>query len=488
MARHLGIAAGVAFIFSALITVVIVLVTTRLGPRNTHTDLAQGKSDQTQSRLESSPAVSTVLSPKRTEPTLPTPKSVDTPQPVGSVETTQGAIPAILLQKRAMDASWQRLAAGAVVHSGDVLLSLPGSRSEVRTGSGIGLTLWGNLGAFAPIPTLESCIVLNAPTDGLDVDCTLDHGVLVLTNRKTMGPVRARVHFFGTTWDVHLAEPSSAVALVLWSECPTGAPIDKQGTGTSLVSVLDVMGLHGTVEIRTAKQRLRLPIPGWYSWQRDGLNERLPEPIPEEAIRWYSDKNLPDTPQANNARQALLELDKSLQGRPIAEALAELRTHSKGQVLALSMYCTIAVGDVTALVNQLAEARSDARLFASKALRNWIGLRPEHERQLFEALQSRHSDLQAETILQLLHGFSKDDWRKVETYECLIDRLTSDSLIIRDLSAQHLQSQDTEGKKIGYDPMASVADRKRAIQLWAKLLEAGKLPPPLPKVTLPKKE
>jgi hypothetical protein len=169
-------------------------------------------------------------------------------------------------------------------------------------------------------------------------------------------------------------------------------------------------------------------------------------------------------------------MQKLLDNQPVNAALAEARKRDEVPVLALGMLCTAAVDDLAPLVQALGDAGADARLFSSRALRNWIGLRPENDLKLFQLLQERYTALQAEAIIKLLHGFSREDWTTVATYEWLITKLDNDALIVRELALNHLLTHEPEGRKIRYDATASADLRKRGVKEWRQLLDSGKLP------------
>jgi hypothetical protein len=119
-----------------------------------------------------------------------------------------------------------------------------------------------------------------------------------------------------------------------------------------------------------------------------------------------------------------------------------------------------------------------------RALRHWIGRGPGQDQKLYDALikEGKFSELEAETVLQLLHSFGEDQLTKPELYEVLIDFLEHDRLAIRGLAHWHLYRLVPDGRKIEYNPIAPKEDRHQAVEQWRKLVPPGKLPPE-PKVS-----
>ena len=83
---------------------------------------------------------------------------------------------------------------------------------------------------------------------------------------------------------------------------------------------------------------------------------------------------------------------------------------------------------------------------------------------------------QAQTVLELLHGFSEDDLKRPITYQALLMLLESDRLAIRGLAHWHLQRLAPEGRAFGYDPLAPKEQRQAALKKWQQLIPLGKVP------------
>jgi hypothetical protein len=83
---------------------------------------------------------------------------------------------------------------------------------------------------------------------------------------------------------------------------------------------------------------------------------------------------------------------------------------------------------------------------------------------------------QAETVLDLLHGFSEDALTDPITYQTLLVLLESDRLAVRGLAYWHLYRLAPAGREFGYDPLAPKEARRAALAKWQKLIPPGKVP------------
>ena len=179
---------------------------------------------------------------------------------------------------------------------------------------------------------------------------------------------------------------------------------------------------------------------------------------------------MPNTPSAKEMSIALEELSKHLGTKPIDVALAEMRKDSKGTALILSVLCMGATDDLPDLIECLQDERPDVRWAAVYTLGHWIGRNARQDRKLYQSLHVKngYTEVQAHTVMVLLHGFSEEQANTPETYEVLIDYLRSDKLAIRELVWRHLLRLWPEGRAIKYDPAGPAEMRDRAYDEWKK--------------------
>lgn len=403
---------------------------------------------------------------------------------VGKFVASEVPAPSVLVQHAPAGKpkdQWVRLKPDADIVTTDTLVSLPGFRSEVKLNNNVSLTLWGNLSEILPLPVLESSAVLYVPADGFDLDCTLNQGLIVIANKKPVGKARARLRFQEEVWEITL-DDGGAIALALYGEYTGRIPFKSDGSGEAPLMVLDAFGLQGDVEVKVnSYQSFALPVAAFFRWDNTGPRNRSPRPLAPDAIRWYTDKTAPDTPQFKAVVTALKDLSKRLTDKAPVLALAETIKDAKGATLALAVFSLAAVDDTAGMVAALGDKEHlDVRWFAGQTVRHWIGIGLENDMRFYKALQKTYSIPQSEAIMRMLHGFSKDDWAKVDTYEWLVEKLESKEVAIRELAFAQLWSHVPEAAKIPYRPGDPEDVRQAGFDKWKKLLDDGKLPPKSP--------
>jgi hypothetical protein len=163
----------------------------------------------------------------------------------------------------------------------------------------------------------------------------------------------------------------------------------------------------------------------------------------------------------------------------VSAALAEGLRAKEPAARALAVYSLGAVDDLAGVLRALETAKDRAtRRAAVTALRHWDGLSPERDARLYKALHKEgYNAVQANTAIELLHGFSRAALDQRETYETLIDYLGHARPAVRELAAWHLYRALPEAASITYDALGPKGQRAEAQAAWRKLLRAGKLPP-----------
>lgn len=385
------------------------------------------------------------------------------------------AAPANVLLTRAPEASqWQRVRPSSSLFSGETLISLPGYRSEVHLDSGVHLILWGNLPEFSRIPVLESAVLLH-PNPAFDLDFTLDHGRVLLSNHKLDGPVRVRVRFHQEMWDLTLHDSTTEVALELLGLC---VPYSREPGAEVPPAVLALLALRGQSDVKVRYQEYSLPPSSMVRWENSGAAPLQPERLPR-LPDWYVTKVPPQTPAAREMLLRLDELSKLLSSRAVDVVLAEALKDADPLRRRLAVRCLGATGDVSKLLDALADDKLDVRFGAIEVLRHWLGLRAGHDQRLAEVMITRkqYPQGQAETVLQLLHGFSEEQGRDPTTRAMLVEYLNHDKLAIRQCAHALLVALVPEGQKIVYDPAGSTDQRATGLQQWKKLINDPKLAP-----------
>ncbi|MBY0527149.1 MAG: hypothetical protein K2R98_27385 [Gemmataceae bacterium] len=385
-----------------------------------------------------------------------------------------------LLRREADTRPWQLVADNETLHAGDLLVAGAGAELEGTNGA-VRLVLQGGAGASSPLPIIESAVRINASQDG-DLDFSLLRGRVDVVNRKAKGEAKVHVRGRDGTLELRLLEPGTRVALVLSGRWPPGTPFLKdakpQEHKPALAFILLV--LQGEIELKTAKHQfsMRAP-PGPAILDGDDVADVDATPRRLEQLpAWATAKS--DTEDAKNVKAALDRFRDLAKKKSVPEALDELlkSDHLAERRVAVAMLG--ATDDLERLAQALAAARTpDIWENGVPVVRHWIGREPGQDQKLYQGLVDKHklSATQAETVLELLHGYSDDALRQPETYEGLLDLMESDQLAIRGLAHWTLYRLVPPGRKFGFDPLATPEKRAQAVREWRKLIPTGKLPP-----------
>jgi hypothetical protein len=398
-------------------------------------------------------------------------------KPLGRYVTAAMAPPSILVQRAADGKPWERLRPNVdPVNGTDRLISLPGYRSELRLDSNVRMVLWGNLPEFSTIPVVESAVVLNA-NPGVDLDFTLERGRVLLSNLKADGPARVRVRFLDEVWEITLPDATSEVAVEHFGMI---SPSTREAGIEPPVQAMIVLTLAGQAHLKIRYQEFQLPSPTWFLWENVGPLPPGPRPLPR-LPDWYTSTKAPATREARSLEVALGKLSKRLSTKAAVDvALAEALKDPEDATRTLAVRSLMALDNLTRVLDALDDEKHfDTRVQAIQSLRHWLGETAEHDKQLREVLtqQKRYTASQAETVLQLLHGFTERELADATLRSTLVEYLNHTRLPIRQLAHFTLYNLVPEGRKIRFDPAGETAQREAGADQWRKLLE-GKGPAP----------
>jgi hypothetical protein len=388
--------------------------------------------------------------------------------------------------------TWQSLLPKARLMTATQLMSLPGSRSDLKLDSGVQLSLWGSLLEFMPFAMFESAVMLHVSPAGFDADLTLDRGRIVLSSQK---PAKVRLRFRTEIWDLSLSEKNEVIVDLMTSN-PGGARFSKQPGGESPMSQVFLGVLKGKTVLVVGDLKpveLTAPlgpggprVPALIGWDNKGKIKE-PERLVEVLPHWTG-----ALPTKSPVKEAAAEM------KAVVDALVK-RLAEKGATPSLALiemaespklsdqtYAAFALPAID-LIATLADALDDITKPALRgpavlSLDNWIARPGDNGLALHQMLINKkgYSESQADAVLQLLHNFSEQDIAAVGTYELLFDLLNNEKLSVRELALWQLLRLDPEGAKTSmYNPV--VDDRTPAINRWRKRLTEGKLPPKAPK-------
>jgi hypothetical protein len=402
--------------------------------------------------------------------------------------------PSVLLSRGREGDPWRRVAAQEAVQIGEMLMSLPGYRSEIMLANGVRLTLWGDVPTTPRIFALESVVQANEP-NSLDLDVTLLRGRVALANLKTQGDANIRIKFYRDrykdnrivrdeeAWELKLLGGESEVAMELWGQYPPGVPFSKEPGGEEPATVAGLFALSGecNLKIRYATFLLRAA-PGANAYLWDNMGHLPSSPVPFEKIRpgmklpeWAS-RPLPD-----DVQKGLRTLAAALDGkRPPSDVVAERVSDPDQTQRLLAVFALGALDELRRLIDCLEDPRHrDVRATTINVLRHWIGRSVENDLKLYDALRRKFNKSEpAESIMNLLHIYGPRQVTDPITYETLIAYLLHDRLSVRELAWSQLVTLHPDGRRIPYDPIGDTLQLRRAHDEWKREIPDGQLPRP----------
>ncbi len=413
-----------------------------------------------------------------------------------------------VLASRAPDRSFQRVKSAARLYSSDLLLSLPGYRSQIQSDSGVELILWGHLPEFSDtkqiFPLFDSAATLHVPDKGIDLDFTLDRGAVLIVNRKDKGDAVVRLRFVDEVWDLSLLEPGTEIAVSLWSRYIT--PYDSGEAPRSEVNLFVRRG-KAAARVRVAEypDLDSTPVAKVLSW--DNKIGRVQGPVPaqdpwlQDLLAVWGDSRTPANPDkvpvsdnARAARRILSDLSTRLADmKPMEVALLELfqpDSRAEDPVRFSAVHALGSLDDVTALIDILGNGKLNpyCRFAAIDALRQFIGRNEDQERKLFDPkaktgvlIEKQFRTADARQIMELLHTPSEEQRGSPDFWMALTHLLAHEKHVIRELAIWHLARLLPEGlKKIGYNPSDPPDVLQAKAQQWKELVEAKSMPPKKP--------
>jgi len=392
------------------------------------------------------------------------------------------------------DGKWERVPLNGPVFTGKSLVSLPGYKSELRLKSGVNLLLWGALPELPlRLPLMESAVILhNAPT-GLDADLTLQRGRIFLTNRKEKGPARVRVRFWREeVWDVTLEEPDTTAGIEFVSTYynSNANQTIKFRSGEEPLAVLVLHVIKGRAQVKVNYDTFALqapPRPALIYWNNKRTRQEGPIPIPKPIPDWDPDLKLARKHQELAAAREELVGQLAQKGKSVETGLRESLQSSKPEHRVLATRCLGAIDAVSTLVDSLGDPMNpEVRVEATAALRNWIGRGKDQAAKLFDRkkrtgilVDRKFRRADAESVLELLDGFTLEDLRQPETYDTLLDYLKHNRIEVRELAYAHLIEAVGEDKeKPSYNPAGTSEQIKQSAEEWQKFLRKKLTPKP----------
>ncbi|MFO0964120.1 MAG: hypothetical protein U0793_00850 [Gemmataceae bacterium] len=371
---------------------------------------------------------------------------------------------------------WRALSKGDAAPLGVPVVALPGAQLSGADGA-VTVKLMADIGQRGPLPALEAGVVLHA-SKGLDLDVTLEEGIIVFDNGRKDGDAKVRVRVRGEQWDVTL-RPESRVGFELYSRYAPG--VLKEFGGKLEEPCAQVIGLvtRGSAFLKTEGEGYGLKAPPGYAiFQWDSLERKLAvnrlEKLPE-FVR-------PMTEKEQAAFEECVAAAGKLNGADKKKALAGLIASDSHVARLTGVTAAGALGEAGIVLAGLEDAKHrDVRQPASLVLRHYVGRGSKQMEQVFHLLTGaeKATPAKASLFLELLLGFTAEQKLEPVTYEILIRLLDHPRLGARELAHWHLVRLAPLETPIPYDAAAPEAERKAAVQRWREMIPAGELPPHL---------
>lgn len=383
-----------------------------------------------------------------------------------------------LVSQAAFDQPWKVLQPKDPIPCKHLVVGLRGGILQTQNGA-VRLSCLSDLDQKSPYPVKEAAFILHQ-NSSVDLNFTLDRGMVDLTNTKKKGPAKVRFQVRDQAWELVLREPQCRVALELYSRWPQGVRFTRKPSPTEVpVADLVILVLKGEVDLKHNGQQFALDAPpgrAMVLWDSDnGLkNPSALDKLPPWALG-ENEKN-----PVVKAKLLIIErFRQALVDKGVEAALKEF-AQSKNILDRRMAVMAIGAFDQLGLMAEILGKSQPVYILdgAILSLRHWIGRGPGQDLLLYQGLieKGKFSPVHAATVLQLLHSFGEEDLARPELYEMLIDFLGHEKLIIRYLAHWHLVRLVPQGVSIAYNPLEAKEKIQTAIQAWKTLVPPGSLP------------
>lgn len=397
--------------------------------------------------------------------------------PAGKV----AAVPGALLQHTGEGPSWKPAKPGVSLAADTLLLALPEAEIDSLNGN-VRLQLMADLWHRLPEPIYESAVVLHQPK-GVDLDFTLDRGLVLVSHRRPRGEATVRVRFEAHVWDIVLEKPGTRIALVKVGRHAGGMrrtfeDATKPFQPDQPTSHVYLLVLSGDIELTTGGLCFALdapPGPAVFHWSNVDGDEPAPRRL--EQLPPFAQ---PLTAEERQLAETVNQRARKLNESPPAKVAAECLEDSDPRFRRMGVTLLGAIDSLEGLLNALQNPKHpEVREQAVVILRHWLGRKAGHDALLYQYLTSKRNltPAQAAGFLQLLYGFSEEDAESPELYSTLLAYLNHDSIAVRELVRYHLYRLVPAGSEIPFDAADPPEKRAEAVKRWKVLIPPGELPP-----------
>jgi hypothetical protein len=400
----------------------------------------------------------------------------------GAPVATCGPVPGVLLERTASGGAWRFVDENNGIPADALLVALPDA-TIFSANRHVQVKMIADIGQRGPLPVFESAILIHRNPQ-VDMDVTVDRGIVAFSNLRDSGAARVRVRLADQTWNLTLRDPGTKVGLEIHGRQPPGIPHFVETDGQVKLQEPPTMEvyllvLNGHVALESHGQEISLaapPGPAKMHWDNvfkkiEVSNlDKLPETI------------LPQTDEEKAKFTEVCAIARTLRAGPLDDVLEKALNSEKPLAHRAAVVVLGALDRLPRLLEVLASSKyPEARDRSIVVIRNWLGRGPGQVDKLYDYLimDRKLTPAQAKTAIHLLLGFDEQEQRDPDTYEVLIGSLKHSKLAVRELARWHLVRLAPEGKSINYDAAAPEEQRERAINQWQALIPTGQLPPNL---------
>jgi hypothetical protein len=388
----------------------------------------------------------------------------------------------LLLERAAEGQPWKAVKAPSDIPPGALLVALP--EAKIASGDGaVWLRMTADLARRLKEPIYESAIIVNKNPD-VDLDFTLDRGLVVVHNEKEKGSAKVRVRAADHFWDILLEQPGSSVGLCLFGRHAPGIRAYIQDATKPFkpddAPTLELYALviQGEAELTAGQHTFAMnepPGPALFRWSNIDGDDKAPERLEERP-----DFLKPWTAEEQKKAEAVYEKAQKWGELPREQALALALKSDDPLARRLAVTCAGATDDLPALISALNDDQHpEVREHAIVILRHWLGRKTGQDEKLYNLLvdKGQLKPAQAAGAIQLLHGFTEAERETPELYGTLLAFFRHEKLPVRELIRFHLYRLVPAGKSIEYDAAWPAEKREEAYKQWKKLIPDGELPP-----------
>jgi hypothetical protein len=382
-----------------------------------------------------------------------------------------------VIRRESAEKPWQIVAKDEEIHSGDLLVGLPGAVLLSKNGK-VRLAFRPDLTGQAPMPIIETALVVHESKD--DLAFTLDRGRVDVTNLAKEGAARVQLRVRDKSGEITLKTPGSRMGIEMFGRWPAGAPFSKNqepnnGPAVSMIFLV----FHGQVDVKGPRRQFALTEPkGPAMLEWDSVTGEEPSAhYLEELPAWAKEDAI--APEVREKKARLDEFRMLAVSKSIEAALESFLNSDDVGKRRLAVFAMGALDDLRGLANALTTTKHlDVWDNGIIALRHWVGRCPGQDMKLYNGLvdKGKFKPIEAEAFVQLLHGFSEADLRRPETYGTLIDYLDHPRLALRGIAYWHLSRLVPAGREFGYNPMDEKEQRQKSVAKWQQLVPRGQVP------------